>query len=291
MSFFSKLKKSFESITALIIGSNLNKELIEQIEDTLITGDLGISVTNKIIQMIKDAAKDKKLTSEESVKKELSNIIEDILLNNHKEFKLIGVKPEVILLCGVNGSGKTTIAGKLAAYFKDQNLKVTLGACDTFRAAAVEQLEVWSKRSGSTLVAGIHNQDPASVAYEALAKCLENRDDILLLDSAGRLNNKTNLMQELEKIIRVVEKNYTISHKILVLDATVGQNAINQVTEFLKFVSLTGLIVNKLDGTAKAGTIINISENFNLPIYFIGVGENIEDIEIFDPKKFSHSLI
>ena len=291
MSFFSKLKKSFASIAGLIIGRSVDKELIEQIEDTLITSDLGTSVANKIIEIIKDAAKNKKLTCEESVKKELLNIIEDILLKNHREFKLTGSKPEVILLCGVNGSGKTTIAGKLAAYFKKQNLKVTLGACDTFRAAAVEQLEIWAKRSGSTLVTGERNQDPASVAYEALEQCLVNKDDILLLDSAGRLNNKTNLMQELEKIIRIVEKNHIISHKILVLDATVGQNAINQVKEFSKFVSLTGLIVNKLDGTAKAGTILNISENFNLPIYFIGVGENIEDIEIFDPKKFANSLI
>ena len=291
MSFFSKLKNSFNSITSLIVGRSIDKEVVEEIEDALITADLGTAVTAKIIETLKLSAKNKKLTSEDDAKQELAAIIENILLKSHKQFELTNNKPEIILLCGVNGSGKTTMVGKLAAYFRKQNLATTVGACDTFRAAAVDQLSVWAERADCNIVVGEPNQDPASVAYKALEKSKLANSDVLLLDSAGRLNNKTNLMQELEKIIRVVEKTQIIKHKILVLDSTVGQNAINQVREFSKFVTLNGLIVNKLDGTAKAGTIINIAENFNLPIYFIGGGEGIDDIEIFDPNKFANSLI
>jgi len=294
MSLFSKLKKSFSnfssSISKIFTGNKIDAGTIEELEDILISSDVGVNVTKKITDQLTIKAKSRDLTFEE-IQDIIASIISDLLNETCTKFTLKDNQLNIILLCGVNGNGKTTSIGKLASLFKAQGKKVMIAACDTFRAAAVSQLEVWATRSGAEILIGAENQDPASVAYQATEKALKNNYDVLLIDTAGRLNNKANLMQELEKIVKVTEKLQKIDYKLLVVDATTGQSISTQASEFNKFTKLDGLILTKLDGTAKGGSAISTVINLRLPIYFIGIGEALDDLEYFDAKIFAQALV
>ena len=295
----AKTKESLlKKISRAIVGkSKVDDEILDQLEEILISSDVGIDTTIKIIQRIEDrVAKEKYLNT-----KELNNILrEEIksLIHNKKvldfseEYKNKDVKPYVIMVIGVNGVGKTTTIGKLAYMFKQAGKKVLLGAADTFRAAAIEQLEIWAKRAGVDLIKQQQGADPAAVAYDTVNSAIHRGYDIVIIDTAGRLHNKKNLMQELAKIKRVIQKLIPEApHEILlILDASTGQNAFQQAKEFTKVSDVDAIVLTKLDGTAKGGVVIGISDQFKIPIKFIGTGEKIDDIQIFNPDAFIDSL-
>lgn len=290
------LKKSANNISdnvaTIFSGRKIDEEMLEELEEALIMADFGPKIAAAII----DDLRDKKLgkeASDEVIKEFVASHIAEIIAKNARKLKIsFPPRPFVILVAGVNGSGKTTTIGKMAHDFIQQGYKVKIAACDTYRAAAVAQLEEWCKRSGSEIIKG-EGREPASVAYQAFEKAIEDDSDILLIDTAGRLHNKQHLMEELSKIIRVIEKlDLSAPHEnILVLDATTGQNAIEQVRIFSNFMKISGIITTKLDGTARGGVVINISEQFKLPVYMIGIGEKIEDLREFEPKEFASALI
>lgn len=278
-------------IAAFFTQKKIDEQTLQMLEDTLISSDIGVAKTNELIAKIKNLKWGKEISLEELksfLKAELSIPLE----NAEKKLDFEQKKPMVILFAGVNGSGKTTTIGKIAYQLSLMNKKIMLVAGDTFRAAATEQLEVWAKRSGAFL-AKREKAEPSGLIFDALKKANEENFDIVLIDTAGRLQNKEGLMAELEKIIRVAAKIIPDApyEKILVLDATVGQNAHSQVKEFDKVLSLTGLIITKMDGTAKAGAIIPLAENYNLPIYYIGNGEKPDDLIPFKTKEFLQKLI
>jgi fused signal recognition particle receptor len=299
MSWFSRLKSGLtkttttitEGITKVFTHKALDQDALDELEESLIRADVGVSASSEIIAAL---SKDKfnKQASEEEIKEFLSDKIQSILTATAKPLeKNQGL--QVILVCGVNGNGKTTTIGKLASKYQAQGKKVLMAACDTFRAAAMDQLKVWSERVGCEIVVGAENSDPASVAFKAMEKARAEVVDILLIDTAGRLHNKANLMEELAKIIRVIKKiDETAPHDtVLVLDATTGQNALMQVETFKEIVNISGLILTKLDGTAKGGIIVAIAKKFNMPIHYIGVGETIEDLNEFSPCDFARALL
>jgi len=287
-SFFNKISK------AVIGKSKVDDQVLDDLEEILISSDVGVKTTLKIIDKIENrVAKDKFLNSSELdliLKEEIIKIIcdseNDNFLNISKE------KPHVILVVGVNGVGKTTSIGKMANYYKSIGLKVMVGAADTFRAAAIDQLQVWSDRVGVELVKQEMGSDPASVAFDTLESAINKNIDVVLIDTAGRLHNKTNLMNELSKIKRVLQKkNINAPHEILlVIDGSTGQNAFEQAKQFTNVTEITSLAVTKLDGTAKGGVVLGISDQFNIPIKFIGIGEGVEDLQIFDKKEFVDSF-
>ncbi|MDB4014143.1 signal recognition particle-docking protein FtsY [Flavobacteriaceae bacterium] len=287
-SFFNKISK------AVIGKSKVDDQVLDDLEEILISSDVGVKTTLKIIDKIENrVAKDKFLNSSELdliLKEEIIKIIcdseNDNFLNISKE------KPHVILVVGVNGVGKTTSIGKMANYYKSIGLKVMVGAADTFRAAAIDQLQVWSDRVGVELVKQEMGSDPASVAFDTLESAINKNIDVVLIDTAGRLHNKTNLMNELSKIKRVLQKkNINAPHEVLlVIDGSTGQNAFEQAKQFTNVTEITSLAVTKLDGTAKGGVVLGISDQFNIPIKFIGIGEGVEDLQIFDKKEFVDSF-
>jgi len=287
-SFFNKISK------AVIGKSKVDDQVLDDLEEILISSDVGVKTTLKIIDKIENrVAKDKFLNSSELdliLKEEIIKIIcdseNDNFLNLSKE------KPHVILVVGVNGVGKTTSIGKMANYYKSIGLKVMVGAADTFRAAAIDQLQVWSDRVGVELVKQEMGSDPASVAFDTLESAINKNIDVVLIDTAGRLHNKTNLMNELSKIKRVLQKkNINAPHEVLlVIDGSTGQNAFEQAKQFTNVTEITSLAVTKLDGTAKGGVVLGISDQFNIPIKFIGIGEGVEDLQIFDKKEFVDSF-
>lgn len=299
-SFFSAIKSLLTKTSAnftsklsqLFRSKKPSQELLDELEALLLTSDLGPKVTQDIIKQIA-AQKFEGDILQEQVESVIAAKLYDSLKQCEAKLQL-NDGLTVIVMCGVNGNGKTTSIGKVASHFVKQGKKVAIAACDTFRAAAVEQLEVWGKRSGCTVIrADNAKADPASVAYRAAQYSLTNNVDILLIDTAGRLHNQANLMSELTKIIATVQKvtNKAPEHIWLVLDATVGQHAHLQVVEFQKYAGINGLIITKLDGTAKAGVVVGLAEIFKLPIYFLGTGETLEDIASFDAKAFAGSLI
>ncbi|MBA8666809.1 signal recognition particle-docking protein FtsY [Holosporaceae bacterium 'Namur'] len=298
MSWLERIKKGLSktsgnitsSITSIFTTKKLDDRTLEELEELLIMSDMGVKVASSLIQSLKKDKFQKDITEEE-VKTYLADKIANIVSPFAKELKFT-CKPQVILVCGVNGSGKTTTIGKIANKLKNEGKTVLLAACDTFRAAADLQLKVWAERARCELIQGEPGADPASIAYKALEKATTEQVDVLLIDTAGRLQNKKNLMEELAKIIKVVKKlNPEAPHDtLLVLDACVGQNAISQVEIFKEIVNITGLIVTKLDGTAKAGILVAIAQKFSIPVHLIGVGEKIEDLDQFDAKAFSKSL-
>lgn len=298
-SWFSKLKgaltntssKISSSISDILHKKKLEKADIELLEEILISADLGIDTTQEIISNIEKLKFDNTI-SVDQIKQEVSNIITSSISEYQKTFALDN-KLNVILVCGVNGNGKTTTIGKLAHFYISQGKKVSIAACDTFRAAAVEQLAAWGAKSNCRVITGEIGSDPASVAYQAMESATKERDDILFIDTAGRLHNNKNLMEELSKIIKVIKKidDRAPHHTLLVLDATTGQNAFSQVKHFSEIASLTGLVVTKLDGTAKGGIVIGLCKKFNLPIHFIGVGEGKEDLKPFEAKEFTDALV
>ena len=296
----SGLKKSkdsfFNKISKVIVGkSKVDDEVLDNLEEVLISSDVGVKTTLKIIDHIEDRVKkDKFISSDELdtiLKEEITKIICDS--QDDDDFLSIGDnKPHVILVVGVNGVGKTTSIGKMANHYKSLGLKVMIGAADTFRAAAIDQLEVWSNRVGVELVKQKMGSDPASVSYDTLESAINKNIDVVLIDTAGRLHNKTNLMNELGKIKRVLQKkNVNAPHEVLlVIDGATGQNAFEQAKQFTSVTEITSLAVTKLDGTAKGGVVLGISDQFNIPIKFIGVGEGIEDLQVFNKIEFVDSF-
>jgi fused signal recognition particle receptor len=271
----------------------LDAEALQQIEDLLIEADLGLNAAGKIVTALQRRRSDRELTAEE-IKALLADELEEALKPVEKPFAVdAGNKPFVVLVAGVNGSGKTTTIGKLAFRLNHEGKVVILAAADTFRAAAIEQLGLWGKRAGAEVVARAQGTDPASVAYEALERAKNEGADVLLVDTAGRLQNRQELMAELEKIVRVLKKlDASAPHAtLLVLDATVGQNALRQVEVFREVAGLTGLVIAKLDGTAKGGILVAIAAKFGLPVHFVGVGEAVEDLAPFDARAFARGLV
>ena len=301
MGFFDKLKqgltKTKESINDKInnVFSNFRKvdeELLVELEEALVMSDIGIETSVKIIDNLRERVKKEKIEDSEQVKEALREEIEKILEEPDNSLKL-ETKPSVILVIGVNGVGKTTSIGKMAARLARDGKKVVVAAADTFRAAAVEQLEVWTKRAGAEIVKRQEGSDPASVVYEAIDVTRKENADVLIIDTAGRLHNKKYLMDELNKIQKVVNKEMSEASKevLLVIDATTGQNAISQVKAFKEQADITGIVLTKLDGTAKGGVVVGIVQENNIPVKFIGVGEQIDDMEIFNAKDFSKAII
>lgn len=286
----SKINKGLSKI---FVDKKLDRELLEELEDLLITSDIGVKVASAITDSLSEIKFDKNITVDE-VKAFLVEHIMKILKPVEKSIELSeGAKPYVILFCGVNGSGKTTTIGKYAKNYTDKGKKVILAACDTFRAAAKEQLNIWAVRADVPIISGSDGVDPASVAYKAMERAKLENFDILLIDTAGRLQNKKGLMDQLVKISNVVKKlDPSAPHEnIIVLDATTGQNANSQVKIFNECIGLSGIVINKLDGSAKGGVVVSIAEDFSLPIYSIGVGEKLEDMQSFDAKLFSETLV
>ena len=283
-----KIKTGLGSI---FTGKKLDNEMLEELENTLITSDININIFNNITDFLIKNKFDKNITLDD-VKKIIYIKINDIFSNiTDKKIELIA-KPHVIMFSGVNGSGKTTVIGKIANRFKSQNKKILLAACDTFRAGAVEQLNEWKKRADVDIVME-EGADPASVAFKSYKKAKDENYDLLLIDTAGRLQNNTNLMAELTKIQNVLKKiDQNLPHNsFIVLDATTGQNAIKQMELFSKAINIDGIILNKMDGTSKGGVLVSIVDKFKKPIVAVGVGEKIEDLEDFDREKFLHGLI
>ena len=254
--------------------------------------DIGIDTSTKIIGKLRERMKKEKIEDEEEVKKVLREEMQEILEVTDKEMHL-NTKPSIILVIGVNGVGKTTSIGKIANRIRKDGKKVVVAAADTFRAAAVEQLEIWAKRSGAEIVKREEGVDPASVVYDAIKKVREEEADVLIVDTAGRLHNKKYLMDELNKIQKVINKEMPDADKevLLVIDGTTGQNAISQVKAFKKEADITGLVLTKLDGTAKGGAVIGIVEENKIPVKFIGIGEQIDDMEVFNAEDFVKAII
>ncbi len=300
MGFFDKLKNSLtktrESISDQVnnvfkVFVKIDEEFFEELEDALILSDMGVETTEFIIDELRDRTKSKRLSDGNDVKEELKNIISEILLAQECKMN-IEKKPAVILVIGVNGVGKTTSIGKLANYYKSKGNKVLLVAADTFRAAAIDQLDIWATRSGCDIIKQAENSDPAAVVFDACKAAKARGTDILICDTAGRLHNKVNLMAELNKISRVIERELPNSSKeiLLVLDAATGQNALNQAKLFSDAAQISGIILTKLDGTAKGGVVVPISKEQNIPVKFIGLGEGIDDFDEFNPTYFVNAL-
>lgn len=297
MGFFDKLKKTKDSFNNKINNvfstfRKVDEELLEELEEILIMSDIGVDTSVKIIASLRDRIKKEKITDEEGVKQALKEEMQKILDETPNDLDL-SKKPTVILVVGVNGVGKTTSIGKIANRIKKQNKQVVVAAADTFRAAAVEQVEIWANRSGSKIVKREEGADPAAVVYEAIQELKRSDSDVLICDTAGRLHNKKYLMDELIKIKKVIDKELPEANKeiLLVLDATTGQNAISQVKAFKETVDITGLVLTKLDGTAKGGVVIGIVEENKIPVKFIGVGEQIDDMDIFNSEEFVNAII
>ena len=301
MGFFDKLKqglgKTKNSIDEKInnvfsVFRKVDEELLEELEEVLVMSDIGMETSMKIIDELRTKIKKEKIQDEEDVKKALKEIMKNILDIADSKLNL-DTKPSVILVVGVNGVGKTTSIGKIANNLVKSGKKVIVAAADTFRAAAVEQLEIWAERSGSQIVKKEEGSDPASVVFDAIKQTKEQGADILIVDTAGRLHNKKYLMDELFKIKKVIEKELPDASKevLLVLDAETGQNAISQVKAFKETTDITGLVLTKLDGTAKGGVVLGIVSENQIPIKFIGVGEQIDDMQVFNAEELLTALI
>lgn len=289
-SFFSRLGR------ALVGKTKVDADVLDELEEILISSDVGVDTTLKIIKRIEERVANEPYLNASELDKILREEVSALLSeNNHeelKEFDTPNVKPYVIMVVGVNGAGKTTTIGKLASQYHKKGKKVVLGAGDTFRAAAVDQLKTWGDRVGVPVISHGMNTDPASVAFDAVKQGVEMGADVVIIDTAGRLHTKINLMNELSKIKRVVQKFIPEApHEVLlVLDGSTGQNAVIQATEFTKATEVTALAITKLDGTAKGGVVIGISDQFNIPVKYIGVGEKIEDLQVFNKHEFVDSL-
>jgi fused signal recognition particle receptor len=290
-SFFNKLSK------AVAGKSRVDDEVLDNLEEVLVSSDVGVETTLKVIDRIEErVARDKYFGTEELnriLREEIASLLAETNTGNDTDFVIPeGKKPYVIMIVGVNGVGKTTTIGKLAAQFKKQGLKVVLGAADTFRAAAIDQLQVWADRVDVPMVRQDMGSDPASVAFDTLQSAVNQEADVVIIDTAGRLHNKVNLMNELSKIKRVMEK--VVENKpdevLLVLDGSTGQNAFEQAKQFTKATEVTSLAITKLDGTAKGGVVIGISDQFQIPVKYIGVGEGVEDLQVFNKMEFVDSF-
>ncbi|GHV31016.1 hypothetical protein FACS189481_5880 [Clostridia bacterium] len=304
MGFFEKLKGGLKktretlakSVDNVFKGKQVNEEFFEQLEETLILSDVGMHGATEICKKLRDVAKKLKIDDPADLKKEFVNIVSEMLAFENVEAVQKPIETanpkRIILVVGVNGVGKTTTVGKLAFLLKSQGSRVSVAAADTFRDAAVDQLEVWVTRAGVSFVKNQTTRDPGAVVFDAIKDAKEHGIDVLICDTAGRLHNKKNLMMELRKIGNIIERNCpdAVKEVYLVLDATTGQTAISQAREFKSVVYVSGIILTKLDGTSKGGVVLGVKSELDVPIKFVGVGENIEDLLVFDPAKFAAAL-
>lgn len=299
MAFLDKLKQGLSKTKNALFGQidevlkafvRVDEDLLDELEELLIMSDVGVSATEEVMEQLREEIKSGRLKEKEQVTDALKQILETMI--GEGEALDLSTTPAVILVIGVNGAGKTTSIGKISNRLIAQGKKVVVAAADTFRAAAIDQLAVWCERSGAELVRQNEGSDPAAVVFDAVAYAKRRQADVLIIDTAGRLHNKVNLMNELAKINRVIERELpdAARENLLVLDATTGQNAILQAKEFRNAANITGLILNKLDGTAKGGIVISIKKELEIPVKFIGVGEQIDDMQEFDSKEFVRAL-
>jgi fused signal recognition particle receptor len=298
-SFFTKLKEGLSKTRNNITNrvdelvkyySEIDDDFFDELEEALIIADVGIQTTEKIMTGIRQRVKNERIGDVSKIKNLLKDKVISILDEDSKRLTL--PSPTVVLVVGVNGVGKTTTIGKLANRYRKEGKKVLLAAADTFRAAASEQLEIWSKRAEVPIILHGQGADPAAVVFDAIQSAKSRKTDILLCDTAGRLHNKKNLMNELEKIKRIIDREFPEAHKevLLVLDATTGQNAITQAALFKETIGITGIALTKLDGTAKGGVILAVKDQLDIPIYFVGVGEQVDDLQPFNPREFAEAL-
>ena len=292
MGFFDKLKQGLAKTKQVFSFTKVDEKLMDELEEKLIIADVGMETTERIIENLRSKIKQDNIKDAEEVKEALREEMNKIFEENDSNLD-ISHTPAVILMVGVNGAGKTTSIGKIANKLRNEGKKVIIAAGDTFRAAATEQLEIWAERAKCQIVKGPEGVDPASVIFDAIKTAKQENADVLICDTAGRLQNKKHLMDELEKIKRVIDRELPDSSKetLLVLDASIGQNAISQVKSFKETTGITGLIVTKLDGTAKGGVVLGIVQENKIPIKFIGVGEKIDDMEVFNSKEFIDAII
>ena len=299
-SFFTRLKEGLTKTKDEMVSKiedvifqrpAIDEDMLEELEEALILSDIGMDTTEKIIEQLRSDIKTEKLDTPEAVKAQIEKIISD-LITREEGMKLSDQYPLVILMIGVNGAGKTTSMGKIAHMLKEQGRSVMFAAGDTFRAAAIEQLEIWGERAGVPVIKHQEGADPSAVIYDAIQAAKARDIDVLICDTAGRLQNKRNLMNELEKMNKVIEREYPEASKetLLVLDAATGKNAISQAKEFGETAALTGIVLTKLDGTAKGGIVITLADQFDVPVKFIGVGEGMDDLQEFDPEAFAEAL-
>ncbi len=295
MGLFSKIKEGLkktrssisDGITSIINSfTKIDEELFEELEEILVMSDIGVNTATEICDSLRRKIKEQGLTDPSLIKGMMKEAVTEML--GQEQHLMLDTKPSVILVIGVNGVGKTTSIGKIAAQLKAEGKNVVLGAADTFRAAAIDQLEVWAERSGVSIVKGAEGTDPASVVFDTIASAKAKGADVIICDTAGRLHNKKNLMDELAKINRIINRELPEASKesLLVLDATTGQNAVNQAKEFKNVTDITGIVLTKLDGTAKGGIVIPIKNELGIPVKFIGVGEGIDDLQPFNPQEF-----
>lgn len=298
--FFGRLKEGLTKTRDNIVNgidsvfngfSSIDEDFYEELEEILIMGDIGVNATEKILERLREQVKENHIKEPVKCKEFLIQSIKDQMKVGETAYEFEN-KQSIILIIGVNGVGKTTSVGKLAGIFKKQGKKVLIAAADTYRAAAGEQLAEWANRAGVDMVGGVEGADPASVVYDAVNAAKARHVDVLLCDTAGRLHNKKNLMEELKKINRIIDKEFPDAHRenLVVLDGTTGQNALNQAREFGETADLTGIILTKMDGTAKGGIAVAIQSELNIPVKYIGVGEKIEDLQKFDAEQFVNAL-
>lgn len=299
LGFFAKIKSGLSKTRNNILSSvdnvlksfvKIDEDLFEELEEALIMADIGVETSLYIIEKLREKVKDERVTDASEIKRLLINVISEILEKDDEPLNL--QSPTVILVIGVNGVGKTTTIGKLAHNYLSEGKSVLLAAADTFRAAAIDQLQIWGDRNNCEVIKHQENSDPAAVVFDALNAAKARKTDILICDTAGRLHNKKNLMEELRKIAKVIDREYPEAHTevFLVLDATTGQNAIQQAKLFSEVANITGLVLTKLDGTAKGGIVLAIKHDMNIPVRYIGVGEQINDLQPFNSKEFSNAL-
>lgn len=299
MAFLDKLKAGLKKTKDALFGKvhdllsnfvRVDEDMLEELEELLISADVGVSATEEIIDELRDRIRDGRLKEKDQVVTALQEILTDMI--GEGEPLCLDTKPSVILVIGVNGAGKTTSIGKIANRLKKSGKKVVVAAADTFRAAAIDQLGVWCDRAGVDMIRQNEGSDPAAVVFDAIHYAVNNKADVLMIDTAGRLQNKVNLMNELAKINRVIDRELPGASRenLLVLDATTGQNAILQAKEFRNAAAITGLVLNKLDGTAKGGIVLSIKHELNIPVKFIGVGEKIDDMQEFSADDFVKAL-
>ncbi len=300
MGFFHKIKAGLSKTRSALVNNvnsiinsftKIDEEFFEELEEILVMSDIGVATANDICSQLRTFVKKEGVTDPEIIKTQMAEII-FTMLDGDASLHL-DTTPSVILVIGVNGVGKTTTIGKMALQLKNDGKKVILGAADTFRAAAAEQLEIWGERAGVSVVKSIEGTDPASVVFDTIQSAKAKKSDVIICDTAGRLHNKKNLMDELAKIYRIIKRELPEAslETLLVLDAATGQNAVNQAREFKNVADITGIVLTKLDGTAKGGIVISIKNELNIPVKFIGVGEGIDDLQTFSAREFADGLI
>ncbi len=299
MSFFNKIKSGLAKTRNSLVGSvnniinsftKIDEEFIEELEEILIMSDIGVHTAEAICESLRERIKENRITEPTEVKKLLKEILSEMLEGDSSLH--LDTKPSVIMVIGVNGVGKTTTIGKLAALLKREGNNVMLAAADTFRAAAIDQLQLWADRAGVTMVKNVEGTDPASVIFDAISSAKAKKADVIICDTAGRLHNKKNLMDELAKMNRIIKRELPDSsvEALLVLDATTGQNGVNQAREFSGVTDVSGIVLTKLDGTAKGGIVVSIKNELNIPVKYIGVGEQIDDLQAFNSTDFIDAL-